>query len=555
MREHPLHRRCKALFMEIPPFDKRPHWLKGRGYMHVTPKINIFNKYEEIYHKVTNKDFVAAHGFFPLIHSVIKERKYKKNPNNPAERAHSHVQKGKTKTSAKLRPLHYSTHIDAMIFAYYAQLLLDQYEEKLKQVSGLSECIIAYRKIAITDKDKGVDPVADDKGKGTVHFAKEAFAEISERAKDGCVVLMFDIENFFSGLDHDHLKKAWCDLFDVPRLNKAHFNVFKASTDFRYILRDDLRLRTDGKKRLGFDESRLSHIRSQFGLEAFFESVKSLRTAIDNKEVTVYKHPFVKPKKDETSGKVTNKIIGIPQGLPISAVLANLYLLEFDKDILKKVVAEMGGYYRRYSDDILIVCAKDKEAELKKFVVDAILKYELSINQKKTETYLFEQRKISTLKSRIVSVQLLEEKKEKVGKPLTYLGFEFYGTKTLIKSANLAKFYRRMILFTKRKAHRAIKLSERDTSIKKAVFMNQLKRKYTIRKLSQEKEPPKLKYLSRKEDGTFGYKFKPNKNKRQGNYLSYVKRASKIMNEPAINKQIRKHKHILHVAMNKHLKK
>jgi len=45
---------------------------------------------------------------------------------------------------------------------------------------------------------------------------------------------------------------------------------------------------------------------------------------------------------------------GIPQGSPISAVLANLYMLEFDK-IVNEFVTGHGGLYRRYCDDLLIV--------------------------------------------------------------------------------------------------------------------------------------------------------------------------------------------------------
>ncbi|HEX8015252.1 MAG TPA: reverse transcriptase domain-containing protein, partial [Flavobacterium sp.] len=50
---------------------------------------------------------------------------------------------------------------------------------------------------------------------------------------------------------------------------------------------------------------------------------------------------------------------GIPQGLPISAVLANLYLFDFDLDIVNRWVKPHNVYYRRYSDDIFIVCDKN----------------------------------------------------------------------------------------------------------------------------------------------------------------------------------------------------
>lgn len=540
----------------IPSFDKRPHWLKGRGYLHVTPKIDVFSKYQEIYAKVTDENFVARHGFFPLIHSVIKERKYKKLPDNPKIRAHSYWKNNTKQSSAKLRPLHYSTHIDAMIFSYYAELLLNEYEKELEKVEGLSDCVIAYRKIDLESKEYKEDDGETEgvKGKSTIHFAKEAFDEIAKRAQSGCIVLMFDIESFFSNLNHDLLKSAWCNLLKVSRLNKAHYNVFKAATDFRYILRDDLRLESKGDKRSGFDEAKLAEIRSKYGTDAFFGSVEELRHAIESKNITVFKHPFVKKTKKEVGGgtSITKSIVGIPQGLPISAVLANLYLLAFDNKILENVVGKMGGFYRRYSDDILIICDKSQVEDVKVLVQREIMKTELSINTKKTEIYLFEKRQISPSKNRIVSI-LLDGENEIIGKPVTYLGFEFYGTKSLIKSANLAKFYRRMILLTKRKAHRARKLSENNEG-PKAVFQRQLKKRYSIRKLSKEKEFIRRKKTVKRSDGSFSYKMVPIERKHNSNYFSYVKRASRIMNEPAILHQLRKHKHIFHSAIREHLK-
>ena len=48
------------------------------------------------------------------------------------------------------------------------------------------------------------------------------------------------------------------------------------------------------------------------------------------------------------------KNFGIPQGAPISDLLANIYLLDFDKEI-SELMKPINGRYFRYSDDILIV--------------------------------------------------------------------------------------------------------------------------------------------------------------------------------------------------------
>jgi len=48
------------------------------------------------------------------------------------------------------------------------------------------------------------------------------------------------------------------------------------------------------------------------------------------------------------------KTHGIPQGSPISDLLANMYLLNFDCAV-RKILDALGGSYLRYSDDILLV--------------------------------------------------------------------------------------------------------------------------------------------------------------------------------------------------------
>lgn len=519
---------------------KNNNWLKNRGYLHVTKKWNVKYKETEIYNKVQSPLFVSKHAFFPLIHAVIKERKYKKHPQS-GERAHVHkIEKENRSTTykptAKSRPLHYATHIDALIFSFYSTWLIDLYETKLKSVPGLSDSVIAYRKIPQSEKNE--------KGKSTINFAKEAFKEIEVRSEEDCAVLMFDIESFFSSLDHTKLKLAWAKLLNRPKedgtvwktLPADHYNVFKACTQFNYILRDELRL---GKKvngrRQGFDEEKLASIRKEHGIESFFADPRELREAINSKAVKVYGKQFMKKGIQ----------VGIPQGLPISAVLANLYLLEFDQVILSKIVGSgLNGYYRRYSDDILIICKPEQIKEVEKIVLAAIDSCNLTISTQKTETFKFKRGEVLD------------------GKRLTYLGFEYNGKETLVKSANLAKFYRRMIHAVKLKAERAVKIS-RKIGGKPIIFKSRIVKLYKRADLSSDRELPfKIKKLEKSKDGTYYYKIlKVDKNKlkedkpKKGNYISYMKRASTIINSKAIFGQIRKRKIIFHQAMTHHVKR
>ena len=95
-----------------------PSWLKNRGYLHITRQVDVHDSSEKVLSKVCNKNYVAKYAFFPLIHSSIDERRYKRNPINN-EHCHSYQdENGISQKHIKKRPLHYATHMDALIFGY-----------------------------------------------------------------------------------------------------------------------------------------------------------------------------------------------------------------------------------------------------------------------------------------------------------------------------------------------------------------------------------------------------------------------------------------------------
>lgn len=538
-----------------------PNWIKAKGYLHLTPNINVISRWHEIKSKIENPKFIEKYAFYPLIHSVIKERKYKKidtkkfEGRNNKTRAHKlkSIETGETESTAKNRPLHYASHFDALIYAYYASLLQKKYEEKLSSHLGLSECITAYRKIKI---NANLPDDAKGNGKSTIHFAKEIFDTITERSQnENIAVLAFDIKSFFSSLNHKRLKKIWEDILNVETLPKHHFNVFKASTKFSYVLLDDLRVKQKRKgKKAGFDEKKLSHIRKVKGFKCFFESNQDFRNHLKSGKLKIHKFPF--------RNKETKDIMGIPQGLPISAILANMYLYYFDLSILENLVNNKGCYYRRYSDDIIVICRVEQINEVKEFVELQMKENIVEISKEKTETFIFKNTEFNkTKEKRLTSIKINSDGTETLECPLTYLGFEFRGYNTLIKSTNIAKFYRRMKSIIRRRARRAILGIQKNPFQQKAIYINQVKKLFkTIpKKKDSENENTQLtrsrKILVPNHKGEFNFEEGRGGSKKQSNYFSYLKRASKIMNEKKIEKQLRKSKHILYSSINKFLNK
>lgn len=467
-------------------------WFKNRGYLHITNKTpNSVRSSVKKY--VTNSANIAKHSFTPLIYKQLKQRRYKSTILNGKNiRSHKSNKNGKIVSNTKIRKIHYSTHIDAHIYSYYSKVkIAPKYEAYLSQNMELSNAVTAYRSIK---KENNLGH------KNNIHFAKEVFDEIQSREK--CVVLAFDIENFFPSLNHRMLKLIWAKIIGCKTLPKDHYNIFKSVTNYSYIRLSDLR-KSNGQ----FDEKKLARLKNQ-NKNSFFYYIKELLES----GITIYKN----------QRKHNNSLVGIPQGLPISALLANMYMLPFDEAIIHQL---KNVYYRRYSDDIVIVCNEDQVEYVKDFVINKIKEIELNISIEKTEQTLFKQDNGKLQSYRMQDGKLIKNI------PLNYLGFEFYGYQTLIKAKNLAAFYRKMKDSVRRKHKRAEKIKEKHLVDTAPIFKRKIYRLFSF-KGEKKRDLASRKY--------------------RGNYISYAYKASNEMNAPEIKRQLRNHWRILQKTIRKY---
>jgi len=79
------------------------------------------------------------------------------------------------------------------------------------------------------------------------------------------------------------------------------------------------------------------------------------------------------------------QLAGVPQGLPTSNFLANVYMIPFDE----KVSAEFRAYVR-YVDDMVLIVPKDEAASTYNYIVDGLRKIGLSANRIKSKIYSYE---------------------------------------------------------------------------------------------------------------------------------------------------------------------
>lgn len=473
-------------------------WFKLKKYPHIGLPITI-KDYNWAKEYVMDKEKIKKHSFLPLIHKCISQRKFR------ADKTRTDITKTKKRfriKDKKDRNIFFASHIDSLIFSYYNSLLVDAYEEYIKD-KNFNNSVVAYRKIPLF-KDS-------ENNKCNIEFAKESFEFINKNSDKKLSVIVADVTAFFDNLDHKILKKQWAKILKKSTLPQEHYSVYKALTRIKYVEGDSLFHSYDKTMIVERGIPNCSKT-SQYKRKKISES-----HYFKEKKAVAYcdKEEFIKNNLNLIISK--NNEVGIPQGSPISATLANIYMIDFD-DIIFKKVNEINGYYQRYSDDLIIICEQKHQDEIIKTIRENISsKYvaNLEIHPQKTKIYHFE-----SFDDQFKGFEVDEITKiPNFNKTLEYLGFSYNGQKVLIKSSGFSKFYRSMIRSFKKSAS----LSENSKNPDKRIFKSKLYKRFSHRGSKR-----KLIYRPSKEDKT---KYVKSKEYDWGNYLSYVYKANLKMNE------------------------
>lgn len=361
-------------------------------------------KLSEIRKIVNDPVRVAQNAFFPLIQYVKSWQPFR-------------TPKGKLRPEPKPRKIRFAARRDAYIYAKYRRILSPLYEAKLKDF-GITDIPIAYRKIA------GLNS----KGKCNIDFAKDAFDFVAGLSH--CFVVTLDISKFFESLDHSRIESIWSNLLGVNALPADHAAVFKSLTAYSWVNR------TEVYERLGYfgQKQAKNGTTIQGYLKPYRKIPKQLCTPKEFREKIAGSAKF-------------NKIIyknnndfGIPQGTPISDLIANMYLMEFDV-FLKKIASTYNGRAFRYSDDIMLVLdVKDRNTaeDIEKEVRLEISSFgnQLIIKESKSSIHEFVSLQDGTLRCNHI---------KGAGKNgLEYLGFRFDGTRVFLRDSTVSNLKRKM---------------------------------------------------------------------------------------------------------------
>ncbi len=410
---------------------------KDKYYTHFDVKKH-HNDYEN---RVENIAWVSKHGFYPFIHFSMKFNKY----TNDAQ--------GKKYIKPKERDIFYAAHIDRYIYEYYGNRLNNKYNRYLK-MNGTSRVSTAYRNCT--------------PGKCNIDFAKEVFEFIVKC--EAAYIYVGDFTKFFDNLDHKYLKEKIKCVVGEESLDVAGYAIYKNLTRFSYIEADDIEHETGMLRRDMRD------------LEKYFETA----------DFQAVKRKYLKKNRKDYQ---------IPQGSSISAVYANVYMVDFDKK-LNDFITSHKGMYRRYCDDIIMVIPMNKGDLLRgadKKITDFVYRVRdeiprLDLNPEKTEHFFYE----NGVLEKIMGESSL----------INYLGFTFDGKTVRIRDKSLFKYYCRA--YRKIKKVKEARDERSFNAGRKAIYKS-----YTH--LGVKKDP-----------------------KEHGNFLTYAYKADKIFKQSELlNSEIR----------------
>lgn len=426
---------------------------KLKKYPQFDPYFDFFNLSEQIRTKVADPSLktIFSHPFLPFVKILTKTPRYRYQED-----------KSSYDLETKIRPISFASHFDSYIYAFYAFALTEKYQEYIRD-KKFSECVLAYR--------------TDLNGSCNIQFAKEAFNRVKEHLNStgSCTAIALDITGYFDNIDHYLLKAKWCKILKLSELPIDQYKVYRSLTQYAYInytsflkhFKIDLELkRKEGVKW----QSLLDLMDDSIAGKALYEKFNFLRA----QNLIVTNQPKINNKTKEKEFR------GIPQGSSMSAVLSNIYLIDFDEYIFR-LSKKYGFTYRRYCDDLLIICKSSDYSDVSKLVLDEIEKYKLVIQPQKAEIINFH--KNSKGKVRGFNYKKINKDKailtpaseSNYYKSLQYLGFEFNGQDIYIRPGSLSKYFQKM----NRRIVKTIMMSYSSKSKSSFIQKKQLYEKYS----------------------------------------------------------------------------
>lgn len=343
----------------------------------------------KLQHKLSSKEYLRTWPFFPLILSYQRLRRYRHDDKASAMKHRDQ----KKYTHLKSRPIMVAAHQDACLLAFHSFVLSPYYENLLMQ-RALQDNVVAYRS---TD------------GKNNVDFAKRAFDYMQSHDEIACMLI--DIKGFFDNIDHLRLRKALCSVLNMSELPDEIEYMIKNLTVYRFVEEDKL-----------FKE--LKRLKKPYHVRIPGTNSATRICKLEDFNRHIDNGSFI---QKNIAGR------GIPQGSPVSGLLANISLLEFDSWVQAQLTSYDIQFYQRYSDDIIVVCPIDKIEKVYADIIAELRNHGVSASTKKTEAFTKRHGKLDNI------VSTLESRANTRRQNVQYLGLEWNGEQITLRPSTISR--------------------------------------------------------------------------------------------------------------------
>ena len=352
-------------------------WKNKNSYPRKYKHFDNPRKLDDVLDYLLKSENIAQHSFYPFLHFVKEQSKFKEG-----------------QKKSKKRKLYYCSHLDRYVYSYYA-FKLNQCYNAWADKEGLNESTVAYR---------------TNLKKSTIHFANSVFNKILKM--EDANIFVGDFSDYFDNLDHRYLKNRLKSLLGVDELHNDYYAVFKNITCYSWVNLNEL-------MNVFLGNDRFEKIRP-YCKHKFKTATENLQRLFTAEEFRVKVKPIIYKNRD----------FGIPQGSPISAVLSNIYLMDFDVQI-KNFVTHIGGFYLRYCDDFIVVVPGSYPVkDLVGFIQSQVKNIpRLILKDEKQQTLCFSKSQI---------------KNGGQNTSLNFLGFSFDGQFVRLREKTIYRFYRRL---------------------------------------------------------------------------------------------------------------
>lgn len=293
-------------------------------------------------------------------------------------------------THLKSRPITYASHRDAALFAFFGQLIEPFYEQRLAQLD-LADKVIAYRSI---------------EGKNNVDFALRTFRHLELHSE--WAVICIDIKDFFGSIPHTAILTNLSEIMP-GELPSEFLHVLNNLMHYRYVPFGTIidTMQGNSKRRL-------------------------IRTAARGFKICRFED-FQELINETKLIKQNHKDSGIPQGSPISGLIANIAMLGFDQKMAKHIMSFDIGLYQRYSDDIVLICPQSEVTRIYNLATTAIMDMGMKLSSHKTEAF-------ARSSDQIVNITHdLEPEAKGKRQNIQYLGLEWNGTQIVLRPGTVGK--------------------------------------------------------------------------------------------------------------------